>query len=108
MVLASSEAGETQGPHLQIKFVWDAVQTRRAALLERESALQRWAVQLELEGAKQAAAGKALQQQLQKVRQSCLRPVLPCKPWQGLEGSDLFRQQRWHSLYTQQTLFRQG
>ena len=44
------------------------MQIRRAALLERESALQRWAVQLELEGAKQAAAGKALQQQLQKVR----------------------------------------
>ena len=44
------------------------MQTRRAALLERESALQRWAVQLELEGAKQAAAGKALQQQLQKVK----------------------------------------
>ena len=66
-----------------------AVQTRRAALLERESALQRWAVQLELEGAKQAAAGKALQQQLQKVRLCCLWPALTRKPWQGPESSDM-------------------
>ena len=81
------------------------MQTRRAALLERETALQRWAVQLELEGAKQAAAGKALQQQLQQVRQCCLWLV---SLWQGPEGSDLPRQHRWHSLCTQWALFRQG
>lgn len=67
------------------------MQTRRAALLERESALQRWAVQLELEGAKQVAAGKALQQQLQKVRECCLWLVSPCEPWQGPEGPDCVR-----------------
>jgi hypothetical protein len=35
-------------------------ETRRAALLEREGAMQRWAVQLELQAARQAAAAAAL------------------------------------------------
>ena len=42
-------------------------QARRAALLERETGLQRWAVKLELESARQAAAARSLLQQLQKV-----------------------------------------
>lgn len=42
-------------------------QARRAALLERETGLQRWAIKLELESSRQAAAAKTLQQQLQKV-----------------------------------------
>ena len=42
-------------------------QARRAALLERETGLQRWAIKLDLEAARQAAAAKALHQQLQKV-----------------------------------------
>ena len=42
-------------------------QVRRAALLERETGLQRWAIKLELEHSRQAAAAKSLQQQLQKV-----------------------------------------
>ena len=42
-------------------------QVRRAALLERETGLQRWALKLELESSRQAAAAKTLQQQLQKV-----------------------------------------
>ncbi len=42
-------------------------QASRAALLERETGLQRWAVKLELESARQAAAARSLLQQLQKV-----------------------------------------
>ena len=42
-------------------------QARHAALLERETGLQRWAIRLELESSRQAAAAKTLQQQLQKV-----------------------------------------
>lgn len=43
------------------------LQGRRALLLERETGLQRWAIKLELESSRQAAAAKNLQQQLQKV-----------------------------------------
>ena len=53
--------------HLEIEGFLMLQQARRAALLERETGLQRWAIKLDLEAARQAAAAKALHQQLQKV-----------------------------------------
>lgn len=52
-------------------------QARRAALLERETSLQRWAVKLDLEAARHATAAKTLQQQLGKVRAAC--PIVSCR-----------------------------
>lgn len=40
---------------------------RRTQLVERETALQRWVVALEMEAARQAAAAKQLKQQEEKV-----------------------------------------
>lgn len=42
---------------------------RRTQLVERETALQRWVVALELEAARQAAAAKQLRQQEERVAQ---------------------------------------
>ena len=65
-------------PILQQFQFWSAdctaavlAQAKRAALLERETGLQRWAIKLELESSRQAAAAKTLQQQLSKVALSC-------------------------------------
>jgi PHD/YefM family antitoxin component YafN of YafNO toxin-antitoxin module len=50
-------------PSASAEDVAVASETRRAALLERESALQRWAVALELQAARQSAAAAALRAQ---------------------------------------------
>lgn len=44
-----------------------ATEAKRAKLLERETALQRWALALELESARQAAASRTLKEQTETV-----------------------------------------
>lgn len=83
------------------------LQARRAALLERETGLQRWAIRLELESSRQAAAAKTLQQQLQKVRHVCKCRVTAdgsstgsclCTPLQGAQTLEVDARQSPHSM----------
>lgn len=62
-------------------------QARRALLLERETSLQRWAVKLDLESARQAAAAKTLHQQLSKVTSMCYQCINMCSMIDAMHGS---------------------
>lgn len=70
-------------------------QARRALLLERETTLQRWALKLDLESARQAAAAKTLHQQLSKVTSTCHQCVNVCSTVDAMLGS--------HRMWAQKT-----